>query len=372
MTLTFHIEATACTADGVARAASVTTARGRFDTPVFMPVGTRGVVRAVGADDLELLGAQIILANTYHLMLRPGADLVADMGGLHNFSDWHGHLLTDSGGFQVFSLEPKVDDDGVTFASVYDGSKHRFTPERAIAVQEQIGADIAMVLDVCSALPATPAVLRQAVERTAAWAKRCCAARTRSDQNVFGIVQGGTDAALRLESAQRTVDIGFDGYALGGLSVGETRQEMLPAITAATDHLPVDRPRYLMGVGDPVSLLEAVARGIDMFDCVLPTRLARHGTVLTSTGRVQIRNAVWARSEDPLDDECDCTTCRRYSRAYLRHLISVGEQSASRLLSIHNLAYLLGLMRSTRASIVDGTFAELRARTVAQWGGTGG
>ncbi len=372
MSLSFHIEATAVTADGVARAASVTTRRGRFDTPVFMPVGTRGVVRALGADDLEMLGAQIILGNTYHLMLRPGADLVADMGGLHKFSDWRAHLLTDSGGFQVFSLDPKVDDDGVTFASVYDGSKHRFTPEKAIAVQELIGADIAMVLDVCSALPATHDILRQAVERTAAWAQRCRDARTSQDQCVFGIVQGGTDTALRIESAQRTVAVGFDGYAVGGLSVGETRLEMLPAITAATDHLPHDRPRYLMGVGDPVSLIEAVARGIDMFDCVLPTRLARHGTVLTSTGRVQIRNAVWARSDEPLDAACDCSTCRRYSRAYLRHLIAVGEQSAARLLSIHNLAYLLGLMRTTRAAIVGGRFSDLRTQVVAQWGGTGG
>ena len=337
-----------------------------------MPVGTRGVVRALGPEDLEALGAQIILGNTYHLMLRPGADLVADMGGLHKFSDWRSHLLTDSGGFQVFSLDPKVDDDGVTFASVYDGSKHRFTPEKAIAVQEQIGADIAMVLDVCAALPSTPKVLRQALERTTMWAQRCAEARTREDQCLFGIVQGGTDLSLRTESAQRTVAIGFDGYAVGGLSVGESRAEMLPAITAATDHLPVDRPRYLMGVGDPVSLIEGVARGIDMFDCVLPTRLARHGTVLTSTGRVQIRNATWARSEEPLDADCPCPTCQRHSRGYLRHLISVGELSASRFLSIHNLAYLLRLMRQARSSIIDGTFSELRSRTLAVWEGTGG
>ena len=220
MPLSFDIAATFDTGDGVARAGTVTTPRGTFQTPVFMPVGTRGVVRALGPEDLEALGAQIILGNTYHLMMRPGAELVAHMGGLHKFSDWNAHLLTDSGGFQVFSLDPKVDDQGVTFASVYDGSKHRFTPEKAIEVQEQIGADIAMVLDVCAALPSTPQILRQALERTVDWARRCAAARTRADQNLFGIVQGGTDVALRAESAQRTVEIGFDGYAVGGLSVG--------------------------------------------------------------------------------------------------------------------------------------------------------
>ncbi len=332
-----------------------------------MPVGTRGVVRSLGPDDLETLGAQIILGNTYHLMLRPGADLVADMGGLHKFSDWNGRLLTDSGGFQVFSLDPKVDDDGVTFKSVYDGSMHRFTPEKAIAVQEQIGADIAMVLDVCAALPSTPKLLRQAVDRTADWARRCQDARTRADQCVFGIAQGGTDLELRAESAIRTAEIGFDGYAVGGLSVGESRDEMLPSISAATNHLPIDRPRYLMGVGDPISLVEAVARGIDMFDCVLPTRLARHGTVLTSTGKVHIKNAQFARSDDPLDAACGCMTCQRFSRGYLRHLVSVGEASVARFLTIHNLAFLLDLMAEMRAAIVADTFETLRQRTIAVW-----
>ncbi len=334
-----------------------------------MPVGTRGVVKSLGPDDIETLGAQIILGNTYHLMMRPGADLVAEMGGLHRFADWHGHLLTDSGGFQVFSLDPKVDDDGVTFRSVYDGSIHRFTPEKAIAVQEQIGADIAMVLDVCPALPSAPQLLRQAVERTAMWAQRCRDARTRDDQCVFGIAQGGVDMVLRQESAQRTVQIGFDGYAIGGLSVGESRAEMLPAIEAAVSQLPFDRPRYLMGVGDPISLIEGIARGIDMFDCVLPTRLARHGTALTSTGKVNIKNAQFARSDDPIDANCSCMTCQRFSRSYIRHLISVGEQSAARFMSIHNLAYLLDLMRSARVAIVNGTFETLRSTTVALWDG---
>jgi queuine tRNA-ribosyltransferase len=357
---------------GTARTGTVTTPRGSFSTPVFMPVGTRGVVKTIGPDDLETLGAQIILGNTYHLMMRPGADLIADMGGLHRFADWSGHLLTDSGGFQVFSLDPKVDDDGVTFRSVYDGSLHRFTPEKAVAVQEQIGADIAMVLDVCPALPSTPPLLRQAVERTAMWAQRCSDARTRANQCVFGIAQGGVDLDLRRESAQRTVEIGFDGYAIGGLSVGESRAEMLPAIESAVSELPSDRPRYLMGVGDPISLIEGVARGIDMFDCVLPTRLARHGTALTSTGKLNMKNATYARSEEPIDANCPCFTCKRFSRAYLRHLIAVGEHSAARFMSIHNLAYLLDLMRAARLAIESGTFETLRLETVARWDGSPG
>ncbi len=364
MKLGFSLEAT----DGGARAGTVTVPRGTFRTPVFMPVGTRGVVRALRAEDLEQLGAEIILGNTYHLMLRPGADVVAEMGGLHDFSSWNGRMLTDSGGFQVFSLSPKIDDDGVTFKSVYDGSFHRFTPEIAVQTQEHLGADIAMVLDVCPALPATPQALRIAVERTARWAQRQREVHTRMDQVQFGIVQGGIDLDLRTESAERTVEIGFDGYAIGGLSVGETRAEMLPAIEATNRVLPPDRPRYLMGVGDPVSLVEAVARGVDMFDCVLPTRLARHGTVLTSEGRLQIRNATFARSPGPLDPGCTCTTCGRYSRAYLRHLQSVGEQTAASLLSIHNLHYLLGLMRKVRASIFDSTFSAVRADVVRAWG----
>jgi queuine tRNA-ribosyltransferase len=358
--------------EGAARSGAVTTPRGSFATPVFMPVGTRGTVRALGTDDVERLGAQIILANTYHLMLRPTAEVVAGLGGLHRFADWSGHVLTDSGGYQVFSLQPKVDDEGARFRSVYDGSWHHLTPERAVAVQELLGADIAMVLDVCAELPSTPAVIRAAHERTIRWARRCAAARTRDDQCQFGIVQGGLDPALRAESAAALVDIGFDGYAVGGLSVGETRDEMLPAIEAATAHLPADRPRYLMGVGDPVSLVEAVARGIDMFDCVLPTRLARHGTVLTSLGRLQIRNARFAADEGPLDPACRCMTCARFSRGYLRHLIVVQEPSAARLLTIHNLTYLLDLMRSARRAIGEGRFGSLRRDVAAAWAGSPG
>jgi queuine tRNA-ribosyltransferase len=366
--LTFTVHATS----GAARVGSVTTPRGTFQTPVFMPVGTRGVVRALGPDDVERLGAEIILGNTYHLMLRPTAELVAEMGGLHRFSDWSGHLLTDSGGYQVFSLDPKVDDDGVTFKSVYDGSRHRFTPERAIEVQELLGADIAMVLDVCAQLPSTPKVIRQALDRTTAWARRCAEARTRPDQCLFGIVQGGLDLALRAESAQATVDIGFDGYAIGGLSVGETRDEMLPAIEAAIAHLPADRPRYLMGVGDPISLVEGVARGIDMFDCVLPTRLARHGTILSSEGRLQIRNARFASDQGPLDPACSCMTCTRFTRAYLRHLVAVSEPSAARFLTIHNLTYLLDLMKRTREAITAGTFEAFRREIAETWAASPG
>jgi queuine tRNA-ribosyltransferase len=353
---------------GDARTGVVHLPRGSFKTPVFMPVGTRGVVRSLTAEDVAALGAEIILGNTYHLMLRPGADLVEEMGGLHSFSSWNGRMLTDSGGFQVFSLAPKVDDDGVTFASVYDGSKHRFTPEIAVRVQEQLGADIAMVLDVCPPLPSPTHVIRQAVERTAAWAARQRVVHTRTDQVQFGIVQGGVDELLRKESAERTVEIGFDGYAIGGLSVGESKSEMFPAIEATNAVLPKDRPRYLMGVGDPVSLVEGVARGVDMFDCVLPTRLARHGTVLTSQGRIQIRNAGFARDKKPLDPACPCSTCGTYSRGYLRHLQAVGELTAARLLTVHNLSYLLGLMDRVRAAIVAGTLESLRAETIAIWG----
>jgi queuine tRNA-ribosyltransferase len=365
--LGFAVHATSISQAGTARRGTVTTPRGPFETPVFMPVGTRGVVRALGPDDVESIGAQIILGNTYHLMMRPGADVVEAMGGLHRFADWKGRMLTDSGGFQVFSLDPKVDDDGVTFRSVYDGSVHRFTPERAVAVQEQLGADIAMVLDVCPALPSTPTLLRQAVERTAAWAARCASARSREDQCLFGIAQGGTDLALRRESAERTVAVGFDGYAVGGLSVGESRAEMLPAIEAAVAVLPADRPRYLMGVGDPLSLIEGVARGIDMFDCVLPTRLARHGTALTSVGKVHVKNARFAMADEPLDPACSCMTCTRFSKAYLRHLVVVGEQSVGRFLSIHNLAYLLNLMREAGRRIEAGTFDAMRAEVASVW-----
>ncbi len=358
--------------DGPARAGVVTTARGSFRTPCFMPVGTRASVRTLSSADLEALGAEVVLGNTYHLMLRPGADLVAAMGGLHDFMAWEGHVLTDSGGYQVFSLEPKVSDEGATFRSTYDGSRHTLTPESAVAIQQQLGADIQMVLDVCPPLPSAPEVVRAAVDRTAAWAARAHAAHqvardAGSSQALFGIVQGGVDAGLRRESAERTTAIGFDGYGIGGLSVGEPREQMLPALAAAIAVLPEDRPRYLMGVGDPIGLVEGIALGVDMFDCVLPTRLARHGTILAGTGRFNLKNVRFARDPGPLDDTCGCPTCARWSRGYLRHLLQVQEPTAGRLLTMHNVSWLLRLMERTRAAIAAGTLDEVRREVAASW-----
>jgi len=365
-------------ADGAARTGAVATARGTFRTPVFMPVGTRGSIRALMTHELaSLTGAdgttpEILLANTYHLMLRPGADVIGELGGLHRFSGWDSMMLTDSGGYQVFFLDPSVSDEGAEFRSTYDGSTHLLTPEGAVAIQEQLGADIQMVLDVCAPLPSEHAVLRAAVDRTAAWAGRARVAHRRTaDQALFGIVQGGTDAGLRRESAQRTVALDLDGYAIGGLSVGETREEMLPALDAALAHLPADQPRYLMGVGDPVSIIESVARGVDMFDCVMPTRLARHGTLLTDRGRLNIKRAEFARSDDPLEEGCGCATCTRYSRGYLRHLASVGEPAAASLCTVHNLTWMLSFVGRIRSAISAGTLDDLRVEVAAVWAGTG-
>lgn len=363
MTLALTLEAT----DGEARAGVVTTPRGSFRTPCFMPVGTQGAVRALSGADLEELGADLILANTYHLMLRPGAEVVSELGGIHRFASWPRHILTDSGGYQVFSLRPSVDDDGVTFRSTYDGTRHRLTPERAVAVQELLGADIQVTLDVCPPLPSPPDVLRLAVERTAAWATRARRAHRRGGQALFGVVQGGCDQRLRSASARRTVSVGFDGYAVGGLSVGETREEMLDALAAAVAELPRDQPRYLMGVGDPVGLVEAVALGVDLFDSVLPTRLARHGTVLTSGGRIHLRNAAFARDPRPLDPACACSVCGRWSRAYLRHLVLVGERGAARLVTLHNLAWTLSVLARAREAVVAGRYGAFRDDLLASW-----
>ena len=364
-----RVEAT----DGLARAGTVTTARGSFTTPCFMPVGTRATVRALSSLDLEELGVQVMLGNTYHLLFRPGDELIAELGGLHRFMDWNGHVLTDSGGYQIFSLEPKVNDEGATFASTYDGTRYHLTPEGAVHVQRNLGADISMVLDVCPPLPSPPGVIRAAVDRSARWARRAHEAHRPgreqgSGQAQFGIVQGGVDVALRRESAERTCEIGFDGYGIGGLSVGEPREEMLPALAAATGVLPGDRPRYLMGVGDPIGLVEGIALGIDMFDCVLPTRLARHGTILTNAGRLNLRNARHARDPGPLDPSCGCAVCGRWSRAYLRHLLQVSEPTSARLLTIHNVWWTLRLVERARASILDGTLTALRAEVAAAWG----
>jgi queuine tRNA-ribosyltransferase len=353
--------------DGAARAGVAHTAHGTYRTPCFMPVGTRGSVKYLSAADYEALGAEVVLANTYHLMLRPGPDVVAALGGIGRFAGWDGLTLTDSGGFQVFSLGPDVDDDGVTFRSTYDGSRQRLTPESAVAVQEQFGATIQMALDVCPGLPAPADVVRRAAERTAAWAKRARAAHQRPDQALFGIVQGGTDVALRAESAQRIADLDFDGYGIGGLSVGERRAEMLPALAAAVAELPADQPRYLMGVGDPCSLVEAVALGVDQFDCVLPTRLGRHGTALTATGKLHLRALAHARSDEPVDAECGCVVCQRHSRGYLRHLFQVHEPTASRLLSLHNVAWTFALMARMREAIAANRFRALRSDILAVW-----
>jgi queuine tRNA-ribosyltransferase len=353
--------------DGPARAGVVRTARGMFTTPCFMPVGTRGAVRLLDAADLDQLGPQVVLANTYHLMLRPGPEVVATLGGLHRFTGWEGHLLTDSGGFQVFSLNPRIDDDGVTFRSVYDGSLHRLTPEQAVAIQSRLGADIQMTLDICSGLPAPEEEIRLAARRTLAWAVRARAADRRPGQCLFGIVQGGVISDLRAEHARAIAALDFDGYGIGGLSVGEPRPQLLAALGAALSELPTDRPRYLMGVGDPVTLLDAVGLGVDMFDCVLPTRLARHGTALTSAGRYQLRGARYAADDQPLDPKCACRVCARFSRGYLRHLLVTNEPTGGRLLSIHNLAWLLDVVDQARAAIRGGSLAGLRAEVAAVW-----
>lgn len=360
--------------DGAARTGRLRTARGEVRTPAFMPVATRGTVRALATHELVGLGAadgtcvELVLANAYHLMLRPGADVVADLGGLHRFSGWTGPMLTDSGGYQVFSLSPAVSDEGVTFRSTYDGSTHLLTPEAAVRVQELLGADIQMVLDVCAPLPSEHRVLKEAVERTAAWAARARAARRRvEDQALFGIVQGGTDEVLRRESAERTAALDLDGYAVGGLSVGEPRDEMLPALAAALSLLPEDQPRYLMGVGDPRSILEAVALGVDLFDCVLPTRLARHGTLLTDRGRLNIKRAEFARSTEPVDPTCPCATCGRYERGYLRHLSVIREPAAAALCTVHNLTWMLTLVGRARRAVADGSLDRLRASVAELW-----
>lgn len=371
MTLSMEVDAT----DGPARAGTIRTARGELPTPCFMPVGTRGAVRTLSSADLEDLGATIILGNTYHLMLKPGTDVVQRLGGLHAFADWSGHLLTDSGGYQIFSLEPggnvRLDDDGVTFRSTYDGGTHRLTPESAVDIQAELGSDIQMVLDVCAPLPSSSPALRLAVDRTAMWAGRArhhfCELQ-RPELSQFGIVQGGTDLALRFESAQRTVAVGFDGYAVGGLSVGESRDDMLETLAATLPHLPEDQPRYLMGVGDPVGMVEAIALGIDMFDCVLPTRFGRHGTILSYEGRYNLKRAENIDADRPLDDLCSCPVCARWSRAYLRHLLVVDEPTAPRLMTLHNVWWTLRLVEEARAAIEAGTLDGLRSKLRAAHG----
>jgi queuine tRNA-ribosyltransferase len=364
VTLRFVAEAT----DGAARAGKVETPRGAFPTPCFMPVGTRGSVRALSSADLEELGAAVVLANTYHLMLRPGPEVVGALGGLHRFTAWPGHMLTDSGGFQVMSLGARVEEEGAHFRSVYDGSHYLLTPERAVRVQEMLGADIQMALDVCPALPAPLPEVREAAERTLRWAERARSAHWRQDQALFGIVQGGTDKSLRAWSGRRTAELGFAGYGIGGLSVGEPWGETVAALGAALAELPADRPRYLMGVGDPLGMVEAVGLGVDLFDCVAPTRLARHGRLLTSAGPLSLRQAAFTADARPIDPDCACAVCARWSRAYLRHLLVVGEPVVLRLLTWHNLAWTLGLVSRIREAVAGGRLGELRAEMAEAWG----
>ncbi|GMU80362.1 MAG: queuine tRNA-ribosyltransferase [Planctomycetota bacterium] len=372
--------------DGRARRGRITTPHGVIDTPAFMPVGTRATVKGVTPAQLRDTGSQIVLANTYHLLLRPGADIVARLGGLQRFMNWHGPVLTDSGGFQVFSLADlrRLDEDGVEFRSHIDGAKITLTPEVSIAVQNQLGADIIMCFDECPPLgldesgaaadvapvPPRPGkrrerrtqveIVRDAVARTVTWARRCKAAHGRSDQALYGIVQGGLDLGLRGACLDALVEIGFDGYALGGLSVGEPPPEMWALLDGFADRLPADRPRYLMGVGTPMDLVHAVAAGIDQFDCVLPTRNGRKGYAFTSMGTLRLRNSQHQLAEAPLDPACNCEACSGYSRGYLRHLLMNGEVLGGTLVSIHNVAFYQGLMRRMREAIAAGTFEAWR------------
>jgi len=336
-----------------------------------MPVGTKGTVKGLTPQDLRGAGAGVVLGNTYHLYLRPGADLVRDAGGLHGFSGWDGPMLTDSGGFQVFSLAKtrKISENGVRFASVYDGSIHEFTPELTTKVQEDLGADIAMVLDECPPANAGREYHVESLRRTARWAQRCKEAHEREDQALFGIVQGGLHKDLRAESLERTVEIGFPGYAVGGLSVGESRVEMLETLAATASLMPEDRPRYFMGIGDPVGILQVIALGVDTFDCVLPTRLARHGAALTPDGRLNLKNARFRRDFGPLDPECSCETCTGYSRAYLSHLVREDELLGHRLLTLHNVHFTVALCSGARVEISAGGFAGWSEAWISRYQG---
>jgi queuine tRNA-ribosyltransferase len=351
--------------DGAARTGALQTARGEIRTPAFMPVGTAGTVKALTVDQVRAAGADIILGNTYHLMLRPGAERVARLGGLHRFMRWDRPILTDSGGFQVMSLAKiaKVKEDGVAFQSHIDGSKHKLTPERSIEIQaDLLGSDIVMQLDECVAWPAEEGRARQAMELSARWAQRSKTAfGERSAQALFGIQQGSTYQALRRESADRLIEIGFDGYAIGGLAVGEGHQAMCEVLDYAPAMLPADRPRYLMGVGKPIDLVEAVARGVDMFDCVLPTRSGRHGQAWTPAGSVNLKNARFAEDDEPLDASSDCPASRDYSKAYLHHLVKSEEILGQVLLSWHNIAFYQSLMAAMREAIAGHRFEAFRA-----------
>jgi queuine tRNA-ribosyltransferase len=355
--------------DGEARAGVFHTAHGPLPTPIYAPVGTQATVKAMTPAQLQEVGTVLVLANTYHLYLRPGDELIAEQGGLHRFMSWDGPMLTDSGGFQVFSLAGhrgeeslrQIDDDGVTFRSHIDGSRHRFTPERVMEIEQNLGADIAMALDEC-AVPDDYAYLKtKALPRTHAWAARCKAAHTRADQALFGIVQGGVFPDLREASAKAIVDLDFPGYAIGGLSVGESKEAMYETLDVTVPCLPAEKPRYLMGVGTPEDLVEGVARGIDIFDCVLPTRVARNGQALLRADKYNMRNAKFANDPRPIDATCGCYTCQSFSRAYIRHLLVAKEILGATLLTIHNLHTMLTLIHDIRAAILADQFSTFRA-----------
>lgn len=356
-----------------ARAGEFVTPHGVIKTPVFMPVGTQATVKAMAPFELEEIGAQIILSNTYHLYLRPGADIVEEAGGLHSFMDWHHPILTDSGGFQVFSLATlnRVTDEGVECQSHIDGSRHMMDPEWSMEVQQKLGSDIAMCFDQCLHYPTTKEEAETALARTTRWARRSKNAHTREDQALFGIIQGSVYEDLRRRSAEDITSIGFPGYGIGGLSVGEPHHIMYEMLDVLQHVMPFDKPRYLMGVGHPSNLVEGVARGVDMFDCVLPTRNGRTGTVFVSTGRINIKNQVYARDFTPLDPSCDCYVCRHFTKAYIRHLYKAGEILAARLCSWHNLHFLIKLMEGVRESILNGTFPAFRKNFIEVFHGEG-
>ena len=356
---TFSVTAT----DGAARAGLLRTARGEIRTPVFMPVGTKGTVKTLHPDEVRDLGAQILLGNTYHLHFRPGDELIRDLGGLHRFMSWDAPILTDSGGFQVFSLRDtiaKVDDDGVTFNNVYDGSAARFTPELAAQIQANLGSDIAMCLDQVPAADVTRRKLEDAVRRTTEWARRQRHAPRPDGQLRFGITQGGVNPELRRRSTEEIVELDFDGNAIGGLAIGEDRRHTFETTDWAAALMPADKPRYFMGIGDPEGVLEVIEAGIDMFDCVLPTRTARTGSALTADGRLNLRNARFTRDELPLEEGCDCPACTRFTRAYIRHLVNQNEMLGLRLLSLHNLRFLIKLTQDAREAIERRGFADFK------------
>jgi queuine tRNA-ribosyltransferase len=355
--------------DGAARTGVLRTAHGELRTPAFMPVGTKATVKAVDPQELDGLGAEILLCNTYHLHFRPGADLISELGGLHRFMAWEGPILTDSGGFQVFSLRHTIlqqDDEGLTFRSVYDGDEAHFTPELAARIQAQLGSDIAMCLDVVPPADAPRSELKQAVRRTTLWARRQRDAERAPGQLLFGIAQGGSDPELRRRSVEEIAELGFDGHALGGLAIGESKEQMLETTAWATELLPTDRPRYFMGIGDPVGILEVIERGIDMFDCVLPTRNARTGSALTWEGQLNIKGARFARDPRPLVEGCPCPACTRFSRAYVRHLLNQQEILGLRLLSLHNLRFLLDLVAGARDAIERGRLQSYKEQALAR------